>query len=177
MPKKKTSEAMTSSLPAIPQASDIIDFDESGDPIVQVDKELVEELEQKIADKKNEIKSKVYAVSCGDSDLFSLYENFMKEKAEWNSTEALGVVEVNKQIQKIKKEGIKDKTIYLGALPLEASHYFISKQKGCGLESAESFIKLYKAFDQALNDAKKDASEVKDLEKQLAAASQGISLG
>ena len=67
--------------------------------------------------------------------------------------------------------------IYLGALPLEASHYFLSKSKGTGLNSAESFIKMYKVFDQALNDAKADASSIKELEKQLAAAMQGITLG
>lgn len=176
MTNKKASEPMESSLPQVPGASTQIDFDSAGDPIVNLDHELIESLEQQIADKKNEIKSKVYAVSCSD-DLFEAYENFMVEKAEWVSTEALGIVEVNKQISKIKKEGIKDKTIYLGALPLEASHYFLSKTKGTGLKAAESFIKLYRAFDQALSDAKKDAVEVKDLEKQLAAASQGISLG
>jgi hypothetical protein len=63
------------------------------------------------------------------------------------------------------------------ALPLEASHYFISKGKGKGLASAETFISLYKPFDQALGDAKKDVAEIKDLEKQLAAAMQGVSLG
>jgi hypothetical protein len=62
-------------------------------------------------------------------------------------------------------------------LPLEATHYFLSKSKGTGLKSAEDFIKLFKAFDQALSDAKEDAATVKELEKQLAAAMQGISLG
>ena len=101
----------------------------------------------------------------------------MREKAEWNSTEALGVIEINRQISRIKKEGVKNGVIFLGALPLEASHYFLSKSKGIGLDSAESFINLYKVFDQALNDAKSDAASIKDLEKQLAAAMQGITLG
>lgn len=167
---------MSSSLPQIPQGSSAIEFDPSGDPIVHIDHDLVESLEDQIADKKSEIRNKVYAISCS-KDLFESYENFMQNKAEWVSTEALGVVEVNKQISKIKNEGIKDNTIYLGALPLEASHYFLSKTRGVGLGEAEEFLKLYKAFDQALADAKKDAAEVKDLEKQLAAANQGLSLG
>jgi hypothetical protein len=137
---------------------------------------LVESIEKQIHDKKEELKSKVYAVTCSES-VFTEYETFMREKAEWNSTEALGVIEINKQIARIKKEGIKDGVIYLGALPLEASHYFLSKSKGTGLNSAESFIKMYKVFDQALNDAKADASSIKELEKQLAAAMQGITLG
>jgi hypothetical protein len=101
----------------------------------------------------------------------------MTEEAEWNSTEALGVLEINRQIQKIKKDGIKDGVIYMGALPLEASHYFISKAKGKGVDSARNFVSLYKAFDQALTDTKQDAAVIKDLEQQLNAAMQGISLG
>jgi hypothetical protein len=164
----------------MPGGSSVVDFEttQSGafENNVVVDSELIESIENQIQEKKEELKSKVYAVTCSDS-LFTEYENFMKEKAEWNSTEALGVVEINKQIARIKKEGIKDGVIYLGALPLEASHYFLSKSKGTGVESAEAFIRLYKVFDQALNDAKTDASSIKDLEKQLAAAMQGITLG
>ena len=110
-------------------------------------------------------------------ELLARYEDFIANEAEWNATEALGIKEVSKQIQKIKKEGVKNQVIYMSALPLEASHYFISKSKGKGLKSAEAFIELYKPFDQALSDAKKDVTEIKDLEKQLAAAMQGISLG
>jgi hypothetical protein len=176
MSNKKSSEPMSSSLPQIPQGSGAIEFDPAGDPIVHIDHDLVESLEDQIADKKNEIRNKVYAISCS-KELFESYENFMQAKAEWVSTEALGIVEVNRQISKIKNDKIKDNTIYLGALPLEASHYFLSKTRGVGLSQAEDFLKLYKAFDQALADAKKDASDIKDLEKQLAAANQGLSLG
>ena len=160
-----------------PGASPTIDFDtlnqESG---LSIDKDLVKSLETQIQDRKDEIKTKVYAITFSQ-ELLAKYEDFMTNEAEWNSTEALGIKEVSKQIQKIKKEGVKNQVIYMPALPLEASHYFISKGKGKGLKSAENFIELYKAFDQALGDAKKDVSEIKDLEKQLAAAMQGISLG
>lgn len=176
---KKKSEEMPNNQVEMPGGSSVVDFETTQGAFesnVVVDSELVDSIQNQIQEKKEEIKSKVYAVTCSDS-LFSEYETFMREKAEWNSTEALGVVEINKQIARIKKDGIKDGVIYLGALPLEASHYFLSKSKGVGVESAESFIKLYKAFDQALNDAKQDAASIKDLEKQLAAAMQGITLG
>ena len=160
-----------------PGASASIDFDtinqESG---LSIDKELVESLESQIKSRKDEIRTKVYAVSFSQ-ELLSRYEDFMTNEAEWNATEALGIKEVGKQIQKIKKEGVKNQVIYMSALPLEASHYFISKSKGKGLASAEAFIELYKPFDQALSDAKKDVAEIKDLEKQLGAAMQGVSLG
>lgn len=176
---KKKSEEMPNSQVEMPGGSSMVDFETTQGAFesnVVVDSELVDSIQNQIHEKKEEIKSKVYAVTCSDS-LFAEYETFMREKAEWNSTEALGVVEINKQIARIKKDGIKDGVIYLGALPLEASHYFLSKSKGTGVESAEAFIKLYKAFDQALNDAKQDAASIKDLEKQLAAAMQGITLG
>ena len=179
MTKKKAQELNMNQL-EMPGGSSMVDFEntQSGsfENSVIVDTDLIESIEKQIQDKKEEIKSKVYAVTCSES-VFNDYETFMREKAEWNSTEALGVIEINKQISKIKKEGIKSGVIYLGALPLEASHYFLSKSKGTGLDSAETFIKMYKVFDQALNDAKMDASSIKDLEKQLAAAMQGITLG
>ena len=175
---KKQAEAISTEV-QLPGGSNEIDFstlNTQGDLGLGYDQEKVDEIQATIDAKKDEIRSKVYAVSCNDG-LFTQYETFMQEKAEWNSTEALGIVEVNRHIQKIRKEGIKDNVIYLGALPLEASHYFLSKSRGTGLKSAEDFIRLFKAFDQALSDAKEDAATVKDLEKQLAAAMQGLSLG
>ena len=177
---KKKAEEMISNQVEMPGGSSMVDFEttQSGsfESNVVIDTDLISSLETQISDKKEEIKNKVYAVTCSES-LFTDYETFMREKAEWNSTEALCVIEINKQIARIRKEGVKNGVIFLGALPLEASHYFLSKSKGTGLESAESFIKLYRAFDQALNDAKADAASIKDLEKQLAAAMQGITLG
>jgi len=158
-----------------PDASSAVDFNEN-DFISNLDDALIEELKEKLEEKKTEIRTKVYAVSC-TKEIFELYKDFVVNKAEWTSTEALGVIQINKEIQKIEKDGIKDDVIYLGALPLEASHYFISKSRGTGLGSANEFITLYKAFDQALSDAKKDASDVKDIEAQLNAAMQGMTLG
>jgi len=179
MTKKKAQELNTNPI-EMPGGSSMVDFENSQsgsfDGNVIVDSDMVELIEKQISDKKEELKSKVYAVTCSES-VFNEYETFMRETAEWNSTEALGIIEINKQIARIKKAGIKDGVIYLGALPLEASHYFLSKSKGVGIISAENFIKMYKVFDQALNDAKTDASTIKDLEKQLAAAMQGITLG
>lgn len=170
----KESEVMENQFPG---GSNEIDF--SNDPIMSnlnIDNELVKTLEDAIAEKKEEIKNKVYAVSFDDK-LFAEYEKFISDSADWASTEALGIIQVDKTIQKIKKEGIKNGTVYLGALPLEASHYFLSKSKGVGKKSAESFLRLYKPLDMALSDAKSDVAEVKDLEKQLAAAMQGVTLG
>ena len=170
--KKESTPLNTNNLPG---GSSQIDFNEA-ETNVLVDQELVNSAEKELGDKRKENREKLYAISMKES-LLRRYENFMTEEVEWNSTEALGVVEVNKQIQKIKSEKIKDNVIYMGALPIEATHYFLNKATGKGVEDANSFIELYRPFDQALNDVKKDNQILQDLEKKLAAAMQGISLG
>jgi hypothetical protein len=145
-------------------------------PQSSIDEGKIKLLEDAIKSKKEEIKNKLYAVSMTDES-FKKFGDFIENEAEWTGTESLGIKEVHKQIQKIKKEGgVKNSVIFLGALPLEASHYFISKSKGKGLKQAEEFLSIYKPLDQAISDAKKDAMEIKDLDKQLAAAMQGIEL-
>jgi hypothetical protein len=171
-PKK---ESMTLNSNNVPGGSSQIDFNDI-EMNVSVDPELVNLAQKELDDKRKENREKLYAISMSES-LLVRYQNFMAEEAEWNSTEALGVVEVNKQIQKIKSEKIKDNVIYMGALPVEATHYFLNKVKGKGLIEASSFIELYRSFDQALNDVKSDNQILQDLEKKLAAAMQGISLG
>jgi hypothetical protein len=166
-----------------PESSDSTDFETreemeipESDFISTIDQAKIAEIESRMQEKKEEIKTKVYAVSMSEST-FSKFCDFMSTKAEWSGTEALGVKEVNKQLEKIKNDGgVKNSVIYLGALPLEASHYFLSKSKGTGLKSAEDFLTLYKSLDQALIDAKNDAVEIKNLEKELNAAMQGIEL-
>jgi hypothetical protein len=170
--KKESTPLNTNNLPG---GSSQIDFNEA-ETNVLVDQELVNSAEKELGDKRKENREKLYAISMKES-LLRRYENFMTEEVEWNSTEALGVVEVNKQIQKIKSEKIKDNVIYMGALPIEATHYFLNKVKGKGLTEANSFIELYRSFDQALNDVKSDNQILQDLEKKLAATMQGISLG
>jgi len=170
--KKESTPLNTNNLPG---GSSQIDFNEA-ETNVLVDQELVNSAEKELGDKRKENREKLYAISMKES-LLRRYENFMTEEVEWNSTEALGVVEVNKQIQKIKSEKIKDNVIYMGALPIEATHYFLNKVKGKGLIEANSFIELYRSFDQALNDVKSDNQILQDLEKKLAATMQGISLG
>jgi hypothetical protein len=167
-----------------PGASESTDFATLADvnipgldiPGSSIDEGKIKLLEDAIQFKKEEIKNKQYAVSMSE-ETFKRFESFIENDAEWSGTESLGIKEVHKQIQKIKKEGgVKNSVIFLGALPLEASHYFTAKSKGKGLKQAEDFLSVYKPLDQAISDAKKDAMEIKELEKQLAAAMQGIEL-
>ena len=94
----------------------------------KVDQKKVEELKKKIDEAKKSLQGKEYAVSMNEN-LLERFEKFMKNEVEWRSKEALGVVEIIKRIESIKKEGIKDGVGYFTNLEVEASHYFILKWK------------------------------------------------
>jgi hypothetical protein len=132
--------------------------------------------EENLNNAKRKLSTKVYAVQFESDSQINQYVTFMQQDAEWREKEALGVIEICKVIDKLKEDGIKNNILYLQALPLEASHYFISKQSGKGLAEAKKFIELLKPFEQALESAKADAREIQDLERELAAAQQGIEL-
>jgi len=143
--------------------------------ISNVDQEKVESIRKDLEGYKNSLKDKEYAVSM-DKDLLRRFEQFMREDVEWRSKEALGVMEILKRIDSIKKEGIKDGVAYLTNLEVEASHYFLMKWAGKGESEISNFISLWKTFEETLTLIQQDNIVLKDLEKQLAAAEQGIEL-
>jgi hypothetical protein len=138
-----------------------------------LDTKKIQSLESQVKKLKEDTAKKVYAVKMSEGLLEDLIL-FIEESAEWSQTESLGVIEVHKTLDKIKREGVKDNIIFIGSLPLEATHYFLSKSKGKGLKAAESFISIFKPIAVALEEVKKDAATIQDLEKDLSAAQQGI---
>jgi CRISPR/Cas system CSM-associated protein Csm2 small subunit len=138
-----------------------------------LDTKKIQSLEDQVKKLKEDTAKKVYAVKMSAGLLEDLI-SFVEENAEWTQTESLGVIEVYKNLDKIRHDGVKDNTIYLNSLPLEATHYFLSKSKGRGLKEAENFISIFKPIAVALEEIKKDAAIIQDLEKDLAAAQQGI---
>lgn len=159
-------------LERLPGETETIDFNGIQ---VSVDEDKVERIQKELMDQREEMRKKLYAVPM-DSECFGEFKNYIISKAEWNSTESLGIVEISKAISRIEKEGIKDNMVYMNSLTLEASHYFVSKSKGTGLEEAKNFLKLYKPLDIALNDVKEDNGKMKEIEQRLAAAQQGIEM-
>ena len=139
----------------------------------KLDHTKIKSLEDQVKDLKEKTGKKVYAIKLS-SDLLTTLIDFVENHAEWSQTESLGVIEVHKTLSGIKKEGVKDNTIFLGSLPLEATHYFLSKTKGKGLKEAQSFIDLFKPISIALEEVKRDAESIQSLEKDLVAAQQGI---
>ena len=138
-----------------------------------LDTKKIQSLEEQVKKLKEDTAKKVYAVKMSAGLLEDLI-SFVEEDSEWSQTESLGVIEVHKTLDKIRHEGVKDNTIFLNSLPLEATHYFLSKSKGKGLKAAENFISIFKPIAVALEEVKKDASAIQDLEKDLTAAQQGI---
>lgn len=138
--------------------------------------ERIKAAEENLENAKKKVATKVYAVQFESMDQIDRFVGFMEHEAEWKEKEALGVIEICKVINQLKSDGIKNNILYLQALPLEASHYFISKKSGVGLTEAKDFISLLKPFEQGLESAKADAREIQDLEQELAAAQQGLDL-
>lgn len=144
--------------------------------ITKVDSKKVESLKNELEEYKKSISGKEYAVSM-DKNILSKFESFMREDVEWKSKEALGVIEILKRIEAIKKEGLKDGVAYLTNLEIEASHYFILKWSGKGDKEINDFITLWKTFEETLMLIHQDNNKLRELEKELAAAEQGIELG
>jgi hypothetical protein len=176
MPTKKEKTPMTTPMPSTEIPAPYLnvatgDFAEGF--LDKLDHNKIKSLEDQVKDLKEKTEKKVYAVKL-TSDLLASLIDFIENHAEWAQTESLGVIEVHKILSGIKKEGVKDNTIFLGSLPLEATHYFLSKTKGKGLKEAQNFISLFKPISIALEEIKQDAEAIQSLEKDLVAAQQGI---
>lgn len=141
--------------------------------IKKVDSVKIEKIKKELENYKKSLDGKEYAVAL-DSKLLSEFEVYMTEKVEWKAKESLGVKEILKRIESCKKEGIKDGICYFTNLEVEASHYFLMKWEGKGSKEIDKFITLWKVFEESLTLIYQDNAKVKDLEKELAAAEQGI---
>lgn len=139
---------------------------------IVIDEAKIADLQSKIDKKVAELSNKAYAVSMSSEDL-EIY-GMVIEGIEWRGKESLGILEISKKIDQTSKEGIKNNVIYMGALEIEATHYFLNKFSGKGKELAAKFIKIFKSFEQALNGIGQDNKELEDLRKELAAAQQGL---
>lgn len=146
------------------------------DALSRLNEGRIKAAEENLENAKKRVATKVYAIQFESMDQIERYMSFMENEASWKEKEALGVIEICRVLEELKSDGIKNNILYMQALPLEASHYFISKQSGSGLAMAKDFISMLKPFEQGLESAKADAQEIQSLEKELAAAQQGIEL-
>lgn len=166
----KKSEVVTEVLPVNSN-----DF-EGLDVPFQLDQKRIQECEKRLQEAKEKFSSKLYAIKFEKSEHIEIFYNYMLEEAEWKEREAVGIIEINKLITKFKKEKIKENTLFIEATPLDAIYYFLSKKTGKGLKEAENFVSILRPFGIALEISKQDSQSIANLEKELAAAQQGIDL-
>lgn len=139
---------------------------------VELDQKKIDELQSAVEKKQQELGNKVYGVSMNAKDL-EVYDDIISS-LEWRGKEALGILEITKKIDEIKNEGIKSGVVFMSALEIEATHYFLNKFSGKGKSLANDFIRIFKAFEQSLTNISLDNKELDDLKKDLAAAQQGL---
>ncbi len=139
----------------------------------KIDQEKIDRVQKDLEDLRLEISSKEYLVKM-DIDTLEFLENFMNFKVSWKGKEALGVSEILKKIDQVKKEGIKNNSIYMTNLQIEATHYFLTKYEGNGSSEIYDLINILKSTENSLQLVGADNRRVKDLEKELVAAQQGI---
>ncbi len=139
---------------------------------VVIDEAKVAALQKQLETKTAEISNKVYAVSMDASSLGVYLE--VIESITWKGKEALGILEITKKLKEIEEKGISNDVIFLNALTIEASHYFLNRYESSGSSNAESFLDLFKKLEQALSNISQDNKDLDDLKKDLAAAQQGL---
>jgi len=140
---------------------------------IKIDQERLDKVQKDLEDMRLEISTKEYLVKM-DIDTLEFLENFMNFKVSWKGKEALGVSEILKKINEIKKDGIKNNSVYMTNLQIEATHYFLTKYEGSGSTEIYDLINLLKSIENSLQLVGSDNKRVKDLEKELVAAQQGI---
>lgn len=139
---------------------------------VVIDEAKVAALQKALNAKMEELSGKVYAVAMNSSSL-AVYSKVI-ESITWKGKEGLGIMEISKKLNEIESKGISNDVIFLNALTIEASHYFLNRYESTGSNNAESFIDLFKKLEQALSVVSQDNKDLEDLNKDLAAAQQGL---
>jgi hypothetical protein len=139
-----------------------------------IDEVKVKDLQEKVESMYKDLSDKVYAISMDETSLNLL--SGIIDDVEWKGKEALGVLEVGNKLNSIAEEGIKNNAIFMTALEIEASHYFLSKYTTRGRKNAGDFMKVYKSLDQALVNVRLDNKSYDELTKELSAAEQGLEL-
>jgi hypothetical protein len=141
----------------------------------KVDQNRVQDAKKRLEKAKKDVQGKEYALPLTEAQM-KRFETYISEEAEWRGKESLGIIEILKRVKAAKKEGRKDGVYYFNNLEIEASHYFLNKWSGKGVKDAEEFVGLIKGFEDSLSLIHQDNQNIKDLEKELAAAEQGLEM-
>lgn len=139
-------------------------------------KEALEKAEKDLDVLRDEIMKKKYLIDLSKSDIV-LINNFNNNDAPWKFTECLGIVEIEKEL----KESVKSGKLYIGAMPIEAIYYYLSKVEGKGkttntttFTNLEDYIRVLKAITTGMERMKIDNEQLRNAEFVVAARREGI---
>jgi len=141
--------------------------------------DLHAQLTSLITARTEELAKKVYIIE-GKVPAATNILNFLNNDAQWKFTEAMGVIEATKEVEKSIDALNKGKVneIYLNPLAIEATYYFLTKTEGKGLNEAAAFYDtLLKPVSDALSRSKADRQELDQMQMDLATLEQAIETG
>jgi len=105
----------------------------------------VDEVQKEYDATKADNKKKVYGVELSAETRQDIID-YMTNDVEWSFMEAVGIPKI---VAAVNKEQIKNGSMYLPGLELEALAFYLSKCKGKGLEAAEKFLAMNEAINEA----------------------------
>jgi len=134
------------------------------------------EAEKELAALIKENESKKYLIDINKKDI-EVLNSFILKDAPWKFTEALGIIEVEKEMKKAIKEG----KLFISGVPIEAIYYYMSKVEGSGknvngeaFQTVETYLRILKGITQGLEKVKVDSEKLKQAEFTVAARREGI---
>lgn len=146
-------------------------------PATPVTQAMVDEAKAELDAFKKENKTKIYGVEVKTESVKNFILKFLDEDIEWSHMEGYGIPKV---YDAVKKEQIKNGSIYLKGIELEALAFYISKFKGKGRQAAIHFASVHNAVDPAytlrVKDNQKEFNLTKKLESLMDALGMGISI-
>lgn len=133
---------------------------------------LINDLLKELNELQDELDNKKYLVD-GGKKIADEIKLFITKKAKWKFTEALGIIEVIKALDKFINDH-KSKDFMIGPLELEAIYYFLSKHEDVGLDTAEPFVKLLKAINLAKSRKDADNKKFEELQFRISSLQHGV---
>jgi len=138
---------------------------------------IAEQIKTAIENKSKELETKTYIVE-GGKETANHLKDFLTKEAQWKFTEAMGIPEAIKEIDKGVKNMAKTKELMLNPLAIEATYYFITKVEGKGYDEAIAYYNnLLKPVSDALSRSKADRQELDQMQKDLATIENAIDMG
>ena len=138
----------------------------------KINQDAIDKLEKEINKLSEEIKEKVYIVT-SDKTIGTALDYFIRNEAQWEFNEVLGVIELSKQIDDFVQG--KEKQLSLDSTGVQALYYFLSKKTGKGLDSALSYYNtLLKPVSDAVQRIENDKKELEELEFRKISLEQGV---